>query len=95
MIRDGSDGMKDDEIITVTKKEWDDVIRIMREDGIHIHKSYAAFQKSLEPKDPPKEGENPNEPPKEGDGNPPPKKEEENEPPKKRSLWWRESDFTE
>lgn len=70
----------DDEMFTVTRGEWREAMRIAKEDGIHIHKSYAAFQKSLEPK----EGDE--KPPE--DGEPPPKKEEENEPPKKKSIWW-------
>lgn len=74
---------ENDETITVTKAEWADVIRIMKEDGLHIHKTYAAFMKSQEK---PKEGEE--NPQDDKEGSPPPKKEEENEPPKKKGLWW-------
>lgn len=52
------------------KKEIAEAVRILREDGVHIHKTYVAFQKSLETKPEP-EGEA--EPP--GEGDPPPVKE--------------------
>lgn len=72
----------DDALFTVTRKEWKDVIRIAREDGLHIHKTYDAF---MAEKNKPPEGE---ETPPTEDGAPPPKKAEENEPPKKKGLWW-------
>lgn len=74
----------DDALFTVTRKEWKDVIRIAREDGLHIHKTYDAF---MAEKNKPVEGEEGTENP-DKDGNPPPKKPEENEPPKKKGLWW-------
>lgn len=75
--------MDDDEVISVTKKEWDDVIRIMREDGIHIHKTYAAFQKTQQEADTEAAKEEAT------DGKPPPVKDQSvTEPPKKRGLWW-------
>lgn len=61
-------------------------VRILREDGVHIHKTYAQFQESL--KNPPKVEEPPEDEP--GEGDPPPKKDKKNEPepPVKKSMWW-------
>lgn len=67
------------------RAEIAEAVRILREDGVHIHKTYAEFQKSLETKtDPPQ-------PPEDTEGKPPPAKEPPAEPPAepgKRSLWW-------
>lgn len=68
------------------KAEIADAIRILREDGVHIHKSYAAFLKSQEGKtDPPK-----NDPPKDPstEGEPPPVKDQKTDPPAKKGIWW-------
>lgn len=69
------------ELTEEAKAELAEAVRILKEDGVHIHKSYAAFQKSLEPK--------PEDPPKEGD--PPPVKDEPVPDPKPRKkgigLW--------
>lgn len=66
------------------KAELAEAVRILKEDGIHIHKTYAAFQKTLEqpPTDPATD------PPKDGD--PPPPKPDPTPTPKKKSLWWGE-----
>jgi hypothetical protein len=57
-----------------------DAVRILREDGVHVHKTYQGFLKSLnEPKEPPKDGDPP--PPKDPPADPP-------TPPAKRGLWW-------
>jgi len=67
------------------KAEIAAAIKILREDGVHIHKTYAQFQKTLE--NPPKKEETePPAPPKDGD--PPPPKDGPTEPPKKAGLWW-------
>ena len=68
-----------------TREEIQEAFRIAREDGMHVHKTYAAFQKQREEAEKAKK-EPPNEPPKDGD--PPPPKQEPNEPPAKKSLWW-------
>ena len=71
------------------KEEIKEAIRILKSDGLHIHKSYPAFLKSQEekPKDPPTDPttEPPIDPPTEG--GPPPVK-EKTEKPEKRGLWW-------
>ena len=70
------------ELSDEAKAEIAAAVKILREDGVHIHKSYAAFQKSLgdkpegKPEDKPTEGE------------PPPPKPEPTEKPKKKGLWW-------
>lgn len=60
-------------------------VKILREDGVHIHKTYAQFQEGL--KNPPKEDEPPK-PPKPGEGDPPPENDPPVDPPKKKSAWW-------
>ena len=65
------------------KKELAEAVRILKEDGVHIHKAYAAFQKTLtgEDSDP--------KPPKPQEGDPPPPKSGDEPPvPAKRGLWW-------
>jgi hypothetical protein len=72
-------------ISDAAKAEIAEAVRILREDGVHIHKSYAAFKKSQEetpPTDAPTEGTPPPDPPKD------PKADETPEPPKKKSAWW-------
>lgn len=64
------------------KAEIQAAIKILREDGIHIHKTYKQFMASMEEKDPPKVDD------KTKEGDPPPEKEEPNEQPKKKGLWW-------
>lgn len=85
----------DDELFSVTRAQWREVMRIAREDGMHIHKTYDAFMKSKEvkPEGEGKDDKTPsgNEPPVEGEGeggNPPPVKEEPTDKPKKKGLWW-------
>ena len=66
------------------KREIGEAIRILREDGIHIHKTYAKFLKANT--EPPKDDDNP---PAPKDGDPPPPKEEPGEDSTKRpGLWW-------
>lgn len=68
------------------KAEIADAIRILREDGMHIHRTYAAFLKSQEePKDPPVD---PKIDPPKTEGEPPPVKDEKTEKPVKKGLWW-------
>lgn len=74
------------------KAEIQAAVKILRDDGVHIHKSYAAFQKSQEenkdkPEDKPdKSQDKPEDKPTEGE--PPPPKPEPTEKPKKKGLWW-------
>lgn len=65
------------------KQELAEVARILREDGVHIHKSYSAFLKSQTTKDEPTDS-------KPTEGGPPPPKEDKTDdaPPPKKSLWW-------
>ena len=88
----------EDEMFSVTRGEWREVLRIAREDGMHIHKTYDAFMKSKETKTPPegeiKEGDDKSkqtpagDAPTSGEGNPPPVKDEPIDKPKKKGLWW-------
>jgi hypothetical protein len=67
------------------KAEIAAAVAILRSDGLHIHKTYAEFQKGLKPEG---EGKPPEE---ETEGKPPPEKGKENDPetpPAKKSLWW-------
>lgn len=66
------------------RKEIADAVAILKSDGVHIHKTYAAFQKTLA-ENPPEPESKPDEDP---EGKPPPKKDEPAEPPAKKSLWW-------
>lgn len=74
------------------KAEIAAAIKILRDDGVHIHKTYAQFMKSQsEPKNNADPGKS--EPSKTDDGtNPPPAKTDNADPPnpepKKRDLWW-------
>ena len=66
--------------------EAKEVLRILKEDGVHIHKTYAAFlksQKEAETTDPPTD------PPTEG--GPPPVKDKpiKEDPPVKQGIWWK------
>jgi hypothetical protein len=74
----------DEEMFTVTRAEWKDVIRIAREDGMHIHKSYKAFIDSQA------EQEDPKTDTEETEGKPPPKQDKPapEKAAKKKSLWW-------
>lgn len=74
----------------LTKAAQDEIraaVEILKSDGIHIHKTYAAFQKSLtngnqgNPTDPSTD-------PPDTTGQPPPVKDQATDPPKKCSLWW-------
>jgi hypothetical protein len=68
----------DDEAPAWLKKQIKEAVDILRSDGMHIHKTYADFQKSL--------GEEKETPPKDGD--PPPAKDEPTEKPVKKGMWW-------
>ena len=74
------------ELSDEAKAEIAAAVKILREDGVHIHKSYAAFQKSLGDKPEGKPEGKPEDKPTEGE--PPPVKEEPTEKPKKKGLWW-------
>ena len=78
------------ELSDEAKAEIAAAVKILREDGVHIHKSYAAFQKSLEDKPEVKPEDKPEGKPedKPTEGQPPPAKEEPAEKPKKKGLWW-------
>jgi hypothetical protein len=67
------------------KAELAAAIKIAREDGLHVHKTYAQYMaKKDAPVDPPA----PTDPPAPKDGDPPPPKEGPTDPPKKKGLWW-------
>lgn len=68
----------------VTPEEFKAALRIARDDGLHVHKTYARFQASLKTteEEPP---EKPEKKPKEGD--PPPVKEPPEEKPP-RDFWF-------
>lgn len=71
------------------KEEIKAAIKILREDGVHIHRSYAAFLKSQEGKPEEKPKDKPEDKPEEPtEGAPPPVKDEPTEKPKKKGLWW-------
>jgi hypothetical protein len=74
------------ELTDEAKAEIAAAIKILRDDGIHIHKTYAGFLKSQNDK-PGDDKE-----PESVEGGPPPVKETKNEPPKpeKMGLWWRD-----
>jgi hypothetical protein len=81
------------------KKEVQEAVRILKSDGIHIHKTYDAFMASKKVNSEAETGEklaeggeklsgdNP-------EGNPPPEKKEDekNEKPKKKGMWWGDRD---
>ena len=75
------------ELSDEAKAEIAAAVKILREDGVHIHKSYAAFQKSLGDKPEGKPEVKPVED-KPTEGEPPPPKPEPVEKPKKKGLWW-------
>lgn len=76
------------------KKEIQEAIRILKEDGVHIHKSYKAFMDSQHVKTETETGEKLAEGGEalsgETEGTPPPEKQEEKqqEKPKKKGVWW-------
>jgi hypothetical protein len=59
------------ELSEEAKAEIRDAIRILKEDGVHVHKTYPAFLKAQKDAE---EAEK-NKPPETGDGKPPPVKE--------------------
>jgi hypothetical protein len=65
------------------KSEIAAAVKILREDGVHIHKTYAQFQATLDKKEPP----NPTDPPDPKEGDPPPPGDPK-DPPKKKGIWW-------
>jgi hypothetical protein len=68
------------ELTDEAKAEIQSAIKILKEDGAHIHRTYAAFLKSQEPTDPPTEPT---------EGGPPPKTEPKQENTQsKGGLWW-------
>ena len=75
------------ELSDEAKAEIAAAVKILREDGVHIHKSYAAFQKSLGDKPEDKPQDKPVED-KPTESEPPPPKPEPTEKPKKKGLWW-------
>jgi hypothetical protein len=66
------------------KAELAAAVKILRDDGVHVHKTYAKYMST---KDAP-----PTEETKEEvtEGGPPPAKEEPTKEPKKRGIWWGE-----
>lgn len=65
------------------KAEIAAAVKILRDDGVHIHKTYSQFQKSVAET----EGKPEDKPDKEG--KPPPVKETaDNDPPIRKGLWW-------
>ena len=72
------------ELSDAAKEEIAAAVKILREDGVHIHRTYKKFMAEVD-KIPTGE-ENPEDKPKDGD--PPPPKDDKNEPPKKADLWW-------
>lgn len=73
------------ELSDEAKAEIKEAIRILKEDGVHIHKTYKAFMDSLNQGDPTADDKN-------TEGKPPPEKTppegDEGKPPKKAGLWW-------
>lgn len=67
-------------------------VKILRDDGVHIHKTYAAFQKSQQdkPQDKPEDKvqDKPEDTPTEGE--PPPVKDTPAVKPVRKGLWWGE-----
>ena len=77
------------ELSDEAKAEIAAAVKILRDDGVHIHKSYAAFQKSLEETEDKPEGKTEDKTEdKPTEGEPPPAKEEPTQKPKKKGLWW-------
>ena len=74
------------------KNEVKEAIRILKEDGMHIHRTYKAFMDSEAGKKVDKAaetGEKLSGEESDTTGQPPPEKpEEKQEKPKKKSLWW-------
>lgn len=68
------------------KTEIAEAVKILKSDGVHIHRTYAAFQASLTEGKDKSETEETTE--TETEGTPPPTKDDKNEPPKRGSLWW-------
>lgn len=70
--------MADDPTEETIRKEIADAVKILRDDGIHIHRTYSKFQKTLDPKPHPPEGA------------PPPARDPKPDPPKatKKGIWW-------
>jgi hypothetical protein len=82
-----------DEAPDWAKKEVQEAIRILKEDGVHIHKTYKAFLDSQHTENEAATGEKLSETGEKlsGDteGSPPPEKQEEKqEKPKKKGMWW-------
>lgn len=73
------------ELSDEAKAEIKEAIRILKEDGVHIHKTYKAFMDSQKQGNPPADDKN-------TEGKPPPEKTppegDEGKPPKKAGLWW-------
>jgi hypothetical protein len=84
MIRNGNRPMANDSgAPDWAKAEIAEAIRILKEDGLHIHRTYDAFMKTKEaPTDPPKSEDDDTE------GKPPPAKDAPTDKPGRKSLWW-------
>lgn len=67
----------------VTAEEFREALKIAREDGLHVHKTYARFQASLKTDEPPA----PEKDKKSKEGDPPPVKEPPEEKPP-RDFWF-------
>lgn len=76
------------------KNEVKEAIRILKEDGLHIHKTYKAFMDSQHVTEGAETGEKLAETGEklsgeDTEGNPPPEKpEDKQEKPKKKGVWW-------
>lgn len=78
--------MEDDPTEEQIKAEIAAAVKILREDGVHLHKTYRKKYLAEPP-----EGGTPPEPPqspKEGDPPPLKGKGKENEPVKRKGIWW-------
>lgn len=83
-----------DETPEWAKRELKEAIRILKEDGVHIHKSYEAFLATKKVEKGSEAGEKLAEggeklAGEETEGNPPPEKpEDKQEKPRKKGAWW-------
>jgi hypothetical protein len=80
--------METDPTEETIRKEIADAVRILREDGVHIHRTYKRFQETLTPTDPPTDPPSPKDPPANPTDPPPPKDPPANPPKKKKGIWW-------
>lgn len=81
----------EDEAPDWAKNEIKEAIRILKEDGLHIHRTYNAFMASkTETKDDSKDStdaDTSKDSTNDSEGNPPPNG-AKNTPPRRKSVWW-------